>query len=217
MKPIATLLLVLNFCMYVIVLGIGAWAMNRAIDHGFIIGKKEKQSLFCVFLISSACLIILLKRSSCRSRFKTSCSFFTRVLPNGECCNWILCDICYDCWSSWCCISNFRNQSYPFMDCWKLAICSFSCYHGLDSYTLGHGVIYFLPDLILHASLTLNQIMIIKERKWHYFEFILPNCVCVVWIYWSNQNLILISTALPAKKLSFKSEMPAWWDKKIFI
>jgi len=39
MKPIATLLLGLNFCMYVIVLGIGGWAMNRAIDHGFVIGK----------------------------------------------------------------------------------------------------------------------------------------------------------------------------------
>jgi len=40
MKPIATLLLVLNFCMYAIVLGIGGWAMNRAIDHGFIIGEE---------------------------------------------------------------------------------------------------------------------------------------------------------------------------------
>ena len=40
MKPIATLLLGLNFCMYAIVLGIGGWAMNRAIDHGFIIGMK---------------------------------------------------------------------------------------------------------------------------------------------------------------------------------
>ena len=39
MKPVASLLLVLNFCMYVIVLGIGGWAMNRAIDHGFEIGK----------------------------------------------------------------------------------------------------------------------------------------------------------------------------------
>ncbi|XP_057752428.1 membrane protein PM19L-like [Arachis stenosperma] len=38
MKPLATLLLGLNFCMYVIVLGIGGWAMNRAIDHGFVIG-----------------------------------------------------------------------------------------------------------------------------------------------------------------------------------
>ncbi|KAK7304089.1 hypothetical protein RJT34_15122 [Clitoria ternatea] len=37
MKPVATLLLGLNFCMYVIVLGIGGWAMNRAIDHGFTI------------------------------------------------------------------------------------------------------------------------------------------------------------------------------------
>ncbi|KAL0656243.1 hypothetical protein Bca4012_076827 [Brassica carinata] len=42
MKPVASLLLVLNFCMYVIVLGIGGWAMNRAIDHGFEIGPDLK-------------------------------------------------------------------------------------------------------------------------------------------------------------------------------
>ncbi|KAJ7968842.1 AWPM-19-like family protein [Quillaja saponaria] len=38
LKPVASLLLVLNFSMYVIILGIGGWAMNRAIDHGFVIG-----------------------------------------------------------------------------------------------------------------------------------------------------------------------------------
>ncbi|CAN4105738.1 unnamed protein product [Withania somnifera] len=38
MKPVASLLLVLNFCMYVVVLGIAGWAMNFAIDHGFEIG-----------------------------------------------------------------------------------------------------------------------------------------------------------------------------------
>ncbi|KVH89420.1 membrane protein PM19L-like [Cynara cardunculus var. scolymus] len=38
MRSVASLLMVLNFCMYVILLGIGGWAMNRAIDHGFIIG-----------------------------------------------------------------------------------------------------------------------------------------------------------------------------------
>ncbi|KAM6552263.1 hypothetical protein CsatB_002071 [Cannabis sativa] len=38
LKSVASLLLVLNFCMYVVILGIGGWAMNRAIDHGFIIG-----------------------------------------------------------------------------------------------------------------------------------------------------------------------------------
>ncbi|CAF2251603.1 hypothetical protein HID58_030382 [Brassica napus] len=41
MKPVASLLLVLNFCMYVIVLGIGGWAMNRAIDHGFEIAGPD--------------------------------------------------------------------------------------------------------------------------------------------------------------------------------
>lgn len=41
MKPVAALLLFLNFCMYAIVLLIGAWAMNRAIDNGFIIGKPS--------------------------------------------------------------------------------------------------------------------------------------------------------------------------------
>ncbi|KAL3833583.1 hypothetical protein ACJIZ3_008319 [Penstemon smallii] len=40
LKPVAGLLLLLNFCMYVIVLGIGGWAMNRAIDHAFIIGPE---------------------------------------------------------------------------------------------------------------------------------------------------------------------------------
>ncbi|XP_022715671.1 uncharacterized protein LOC111274915 [Durio zibethinus] len=38
MKPVAALLLFLNFCMYVIILGIGGWSVNKAIDHGFIIG-----------------------------------------------------------------------------------------------------------------------------------------------------------------------------------
>ncbi|KAK4399307.1 60S ribosomal protein L32-1 [Sesamum angolense] len=38
LKPIAGLLLILNFCMYTIILGIGGWAMNRAINHGFVIG-----------------------------------------------------------------------------------------------------------------------------------------------------------------------------------
>ncbi|XP_077249520.1 AWPM-19-like family protein [Tasmannia lanceolata] len=37
-KPLASGLLVLNFCMYVIVSAIGGWAINIAIDRGFIIG-----------------------------------------------------------------------------------------------------------------------------------------------------------------------------------
>ncbi|XP_047318673.1 membrane protein PM19L-like [Impatiens glandulifera] len=40
MKSYASMLLLLNFCMYAIVLGIGGWAMNTAIDHGFIIGPE---------------------------------------------------------------------------------------------------------------------------------------------------------------------------------
>ncbi|XP_059289595.1 membrane protein PM19L-like [Lycium ferocissimum] len=39
MKPVASLLLVLNFCMYAVILGIAGWAMNFAIDNGFIIGQ----------------------------------------------------------------------------------------------------------------------------------------------------------------------------------
>ncbi|CAH9105906.1 unnamed protein product [Cuscuta epithymum] len=42
LKPVASLLLGLNFCMYVVLLSIGGWAMNRAIDHGFIIGPDLK-------------------------------------------------------------------------------------------------------------------------------------------------------------------------------
>ncbi|XP_038981753.1 membrane protein PM19L-like isoform X6 [Phoenix dactylifera] len=37
-KPIASLLLGLNFCMYAIVAAISGWALNVAIDRGFIIG-----------------------------------------------------------------------------------------------------------------------------------------------------------------------------------
>ncbi|XP_010272654.1 PREDICTED: uncharacterized protein LOC104608385 [Nelumbo nucifera] len=40
LKPLATGLLLLNFCMYVIVAAIGGWAINHAIDHGFIIGPE---------------------------------------------------------------------------------------------------------------------------------------------------------------------------------
>uniref|UniRef100_A0A1D1XHG7 Phosphoglycerate kinase n=1 Tax=Anthurium amnicola TaxID=1678845 RepID=A0A1D1XHG7_9ARAE len=38
LKPIAALLLLLNFCMYVIVAAMGGWALKFAIDNGFIIG-----------------------------------------------------------------------------------------------------------------------------------------------------------------------------------
>lgn len=44
MKSAASLLMVLNFCMYAIVLGIGSWAMNRAIHYGFEIGNWELSS-----------------------------------------------------------------------------------------------------------------------------------------------------------------------------
>ncbi|KAK8938304.1 hypothetical protein KSP40_PGU006564 [Platanthera guangdongensis] len=37
LKPVAGLLLVLNFCMYVVVAAIGGWAVDVAIDRGFTI------------------------------------------------------------------------------------------------------------------------------------------------------------------------------------
>lgn len=40
LRGVAGVLLLLNFCMYAVVLGIGGWAINRAIDHGFIIGTS---------------------------------------------------------------------------------------------------------------------------------------------------------------------------------
>ncbi|KAI7754843.1 hypothetical protein M8C21_020846 [Ambrosia artemisiifolia] len=42
MRSVATLLMVLNFAMYVTLLGLSGWAMNRAIDHGFFIGPELK-------------------------------------------------------------------------------------------------------------------------------------------------------------------------------
>ncbi|KAJ3700887.1 hypothetical protein LUZ61_004592 [Rhynchospora tenuis] len=40
MRPAVSLLLFLNFCMYIIVAIIGGWAINVAIDRGFIIGPE---------------------------------------------------------------------------------------------------------------------------------------------------------------------------------
>ncbi|XP_072999884.1 membrane protein PM19L-like [Typha latifolia] len=40
LKPIVSLLLFLNFCMYAIVAVIGGWAINLAINRGFIIGPE---------------------------------------------------------------------------------------------------------------------------------------------------------------------------------
>ncbi|RRT35436.1 hypothetical protein B296_00059038, partial [Ensete ventricosum] len=40
LKPVASLLLFLNFCMYVIVTAIGGWAINVAVNRGFIIGPE---------------------------------------------------------------------------------------------------------------------------------------------------------------------------------
>ncbi|XP_051129103.1 membrane protein PM19L-like [Andrographis paniculata] len=38
LKPLAGLLLFLNFCMLAIILGIGSWSINKAIVEGFTIG-----------------------------------------------------------------------------------------------------------------------------------------------------------------------------------
>ncbi|XP_078174961.1 membrane protein PM19L-like [Carex rostrata] len=40
MRPAISVLLLLNFFMYLILALIGGWAINKAIDHGFIIGQE---------------------------------------------------------------------------------------------------------------------------------------------------------------------------------
>lgn len=42
LKPVALFLLMLNLCMYLILAIIGGWAVNFAIDHGFIIGTAAR-------------------------------------------------------------------------------------------------------------------------------------------------------------------------------
>ncbi|EPS68447.1 hypothetical protein M569_06323, partial [Genlisea aurea] len=39
LKPLAELLLIVNVVLFAVVLGIGGWAVNKAIDDGFIIGR----------------------------------------------------------------------------------------------------------------------------------------------------------------------------------
>lgn len=49
-KPLASGLLFLNFCMYVIVAAIGGWAINIAIDEGFVIGTNLHHHHLFVFI-----------------------------------------------------------------------------------------------------------------------------------------------------------------------
>jgi hypothetical protein len=53
MKPVAGLLLVLNFCMYVIVAAVGGWAINHAINYGFFIGNNNTLYMPCSCVIMS--------------------------------------------------------------------------------------------------------------------------------------------------------------------
>ncbi|KAG6419324.1 hypothetical protein SASPL_121541 [Salvia splendens] len=52
LQNLPLLLLCLNFCMYAIVVGIGAWSINRAIDHSFIIGNTYQNSTHSISLFS---------------------------------------------------------------------------------------------------------------------------------------------------------------------
>ncbi|XP_021722519.1 uncharacterized protein LOC110690000 [Chenopodium quinoa] len=55
MRPAASFLLFLNFCMYVVVLGISGWSMNRIIDHGGVQGQNGATFFFITYsLIAGA-------------------------------------------------------------------------------------------------------------------------------------------------------------------
>ncbi|KAH9627374.1 hypothetical protein KSS87_001213 [Heliosperma pusillum] len=49
LRPAATFLLFLNFCMYAVVLGICGWAMNRTVNYGSVgIGGQNKATPFLI-------------------------------------------------------------------------------------------------------------------------------------------------------------------------
>ncbi|GAB4831554.1 hypothetical protein Ancab_005565 [Ancistrocladus abbreviatus] len=77
MRPAATFLLLLNFCMYVVILGIGGWAMDKAIDHGFLIGK-----IFCHPSASVCRCDFLLMRM--RARISASSTLSPIYFPIGN-------------------------------------------------------------------------------------------------------------------------------------
>ncbi|CAN4091878.1 unnamed protein product [Withania somnifera] len=105
LKPVATLLLVLNFCMYVIVLGIGGWAMNYGIDHGFIIGP----------------------------RFNLPAHFSPIYFPMGNAATGFFCCVCFNFWCCWSCIIPFfawkeielqlRNARLVTMEAFLIILC----------------------------------------------------------------------------------------------
>lgn len=134
MKPVAGLILFLNLCMYAIVLGIGSWAMNQAIDHGFIIG------MFIQIPIQVLPYFSLTLMECNRSRIASSCSFLTCVLPNGKCRHRVLCDVCHARWSGWNCSSPGWIQPSSVLGCWQSICWCFCCQHCMDSYSSYHGV-----------------------------------------------------------------------------
>ena len=52
LKPVAGLLLVLNFCMYLIVAAVGGWAINHAINYGFFIGNARLHAAVLICYLS---------------------------------------------------------------------------------------------------------------------------------------------------------------------
>ncbi|KAL1829604.1 hypothetical protein ACET3Z_008016 [Daucus carota] len=66
MKVVASVLLVLNLCMYVIILGIGGWEMNKSISQGFDLSSQLSRNyypeentatgLFLVFGLIAGCV-----------------------------------------------------------------------------------------------------------------------------------------------------------------
>ncbi|XP_074267746.1 membrane protein PM19L-like [Silene latifolia] len=48
MRPAATFLLFLNFCMYAVVLGICGWAMNRIVNYGSVGGGQNAATPFFI-------------------------------------------------------------------------------------------------------------------------------------------------------------------------
>ncbi|CAO2842261.1 unnamed protein product [Amaranthus hypochondriacus] len=48
LRPAASCLLFLNFCMYIVVLAISGWAMNKIINHGNVGGGENAATLYFI-------------------------------------------------------------------------------------------------------------------------------------------------------------------------
>lgn len=132
MKTVAAAILFFNFCICVVIFGIGGWVMNHTIDNGFVIGLNNISAYSCLSAdLLSTLVVMLCNIFISRCRIWSSRLFFSNFLPNWELCHWVLCYFCFDCCCCCCCIYHLWKLLFSFSRLQQPAPCRFDSSHRL--------------------------------------------------------------------------------------